>query len=153
MKDFMRLETGTSLSNMNNSVGIFFYASSTGRYLYLMRNDNKYPDSWGLPGGKVEPGETLFQGAQRECQEELNYFPQNAKLIPIQRFDNGNFTYHTFWCAIENEFVPVLNNEHVGYAWVVSGRYPKPLHPGLFSTVNFSVVQDKLHSIENKKAA
>jgi 8-oxo-dGTP pyrophosphatase MutT (NUDIX family) len=149
----MKQVTGTLLSNSNNSVGIFFYAKSTGRYLYLLRSDTKHPDSWGLPGGKVEAGETLFQGAERECHEELSYFPADAKLVPIQRFDNGNFTYHTFWCAVDSEFVPVLNDEHSGYAWVASGRYPKPLHPGLFSTINFDVVQDKLHSVENKKAA
>jgi 8-oxo-dGTP pyrophosphatase MutT (NUDIX family) len=135
---------------MNQSAGVFFYSSSTDRFLYLLRTDNKNPDNWGIPGGKIEHGETLFDGIIRECQEEIGYFPDNPKLIPIQKFINNTFTYHTFFCEIENEFVPILNAEHCGYAWVGDNQYPKPLHPGLFSTVNFDVVQQKLKSLTKK---
>ena len=45
---------------------------------------------------------------------------------------------------------PILNEEHCGYAWVGEGQYPKPLHPGLFSTVNFDIVQEKLNSLTKK---
>jgi hypothetical protein len=48
------------------------------------------------------------------------------------------------------EFIPKLNDEHCGYAWVGDGQYPKPLHPGLFSTVNFDVVQSKLKTLTEK---
>jgi hypothetical protein len=78
-------------------------------------------------------------------------FPNNAKLIPIQKFINNNFTYHTFFCEVNDEFIPVLNDEHCGYAWVGGNQYPKPLHPGLFSTVNFDVVQEKLNSLTKKE--
>jgi 8-oxo-dGTP pyrophosphatase MutT (NUDIX family) len=53
-------------SNLN-AVGVWFYSSSTHRYLYLMRNDPKHPYHWGLPGGKVENGETLLDTITREC--------------------------------------------------------------------------------------
>lgn len=127
----------------NTSAGIFFYSTETKRFLYLLRNDSKNY-SWSIPGGKIENGETLLEGLERECEEEINYFPQDAKLIPIQKFVNQNFTYHTFFCNVEKEFVPELNDEHCGYAWVNENHYPKPLHPGLFSTVNIDLVQEKL---------
>jgi 8-oxo-dGTP pyrophosphatase MutT (NUDIX family) len=136
----------------NTSAGVFFYSKKTNRYLYLLRTDTKNPGNWGIPGGKIEENETLLEGIIRECEEEVGYFPINGKLIPIQKFINNTFTYHTFFCEVENEFVPVLNTEHCGYAWVGESQYPKPLHPGLFSTVNFDVVQEKLNTLTKKTA-
>lgn len=135
----------------NVSAGIFFYASNTQRFLFLLRND-KNSSNWGIPGGKVEDGETLFEGIERECMEEIAFFPKDAKLIPIQKFINNTFTYHTFFCKVDDEFIPVLNEEHCGYAWTDSKYYPKPMHPGLFNTVNFDVVQDKLEQLIKKAA-
>lgn len=137
---------------VNISAGIFFYSTSTHRFLYLLRNDDKIPGNWGIPGGKVEKDETLFEGVERECIEEIGYFPKSPKLIPIQKFVNNNFTYHTFYCEVEHEFIPKLNEEHCGYAWVEPQHYPKPLHPGLFNTINFDIVQDKLKELIKKAA-
>lgn len=137
--------------SMNNvSAGVFFYCSSTNRFLYLLRTDQKNPGNWGIPGGKIELGETLLEGVTRECEEEIGFFPKNGKLIPIQKFVNNTFTYHTFFCSVNEEFFPVLNDEHCGYAWVGDNQYPKPLHPGLFSTVNFDLVQTKLKTLTEK---
>jgi 8-oxo-dGTP pyrophosphatase MutT (NUDIX family) len=141
-----------NMSTKNISAGLFFYAEKTKRFLFLLRNDNKMPSTWGIPGGKVDEGETLLEGLVRECMEEIQYFPNDAKLIPIQKFVNNTFTYHTFFCKIDDEFIPVLNEEHVGYAWIDYEQYPKPLHPGLFNTVNFDVVQDKMKKLIKKAA-
>lgn len=135
---------------MNISAGVFFYAKNTDRYLYLLRTDPKNPSNWGIPGGKVENNETLLEGVLRECEEEIGFFPKSAKLIPIQKFVNHHFTYNTFFCEVEDEFVPHLNREHCGYAWVGDNQYPKPLHPGLFSTVNMDIVQEKLYTLTKK---
>ena len=134
----------------NVSAGIFFYSRNTERFLYLLRTDAKNPGNWGIPGGKIENDETLLEGLSRECEEELGFFPIDGKLVPIQKFVNNNFTYNTFFCEVQNEFIPVLNDEHCGYAWVGLNQYPKPLHPGLFSTVNFDVVQEKLKALTKK---
>ena len=136
----------------NNAGGVFFYATDTKRFLFLLRTDDKNSGNWGIPGGKVEKEETLYEGIERECNEEIGYFPEQAKLVPIQKFVNNTFVYHTFFCKIENEFIPILNEEHCGYCWVPSEHYPKPLHPGLFNTINFDVVQDKLQSLIKKAA-
>jgi len=134
-----------------NAVGVWFYAVNTGRYLYLMRNDPKHPGSWGLPGGRIESGESLRDAMFRECREELGFVPDFMRLIPIEKFTtvDGGFAYHTFYCSVESEFVPNLNHEHLGYAWIDSGTWPKPMHPGLWSTVNFEAVQSKIQIIES----
>lgn len=129
-----------------NAVGVWFYTAQTNRYLYLLRNDAKHPGTWGLPGGKIEEGETLLGGMERECTEELGSFPTYQRLVPIEKFTSSDnkFVYHTFVCVVDTEFVPVLNDEHLGYAWIDEGTWPKPLHPGLWSTVNMDTVQNKI---------
>jgi 8-oxo-dGTP pyrophosphatase MutT (NUDIX family) len=134
----------------NTSAGVFFYSAQTQRFLYLLRTDNKNPGNWGIPGGKIDEGETLMEGIERECMEEICFFPVDAKLVPIQKFVNRDFTYHTFFCELKEEFIPILNDEHCGYAWVGDNQYPKPLHPGLFSTVNIDIVQEKLMTLTKK---
>lgn len=143
-------EIGVSWFKMKQAAGIFFYSTTTDRYLYLLRSDAKNP-SWSIPGGGIEKEETLLQGLTRECLEEMNIDIAGYKLIPIQKFVNNDFTYHTFYCEVEKEFIPDLNYEHIGFAWVGNEQYPKPLHPGLFSTINFDVVQDKLKSLKEKR--
>jgi len=138
--------------NENTSAGVFFYAKETNRFLFLLRSDDKNIGNWGIPGGKVEKDESLFEGIERECMEEIAFFPTNAKLVPIQKFVNNQFTYHTFFCSLDKEFIPVLNEEHSGYCWIDPEHYPKPLHPGLFNTINFDIVQDKLKSLTKKAA-
>lgn len=137
-------------SNSVNAVGVWFYSVATHSYLYLMRDDPKHPGSWGLPGGKIESGETMMSAMTRECTEELGSMPDYIKLVPLEKFTSadGGFAYHTFFCTVANEFQPTLNNEHVGYAWIKSGNWPRPLHPGLWSTINFDAVRDKIETIQ-----
>jgi len=138
-------------SSAVKAVGVWFYSVATHRYLYLMRNDARNPASWGLPGGRVEAGETLLDAMNRECREELGFVPEYFRMIPLEKFttlDSG-FEYHTFFCVVDIEFQPVLNDEHLGYAWIDSGTWPKPMHPGLWSTVNFEAVQNKISVIES----
>lgn len=132
------------------AVGIWFYSVATRRYLYLMRSDAKHPQTWGLPGGKVEAGESLMAAIERECLEELGAMPDYLRLLPLEKFTSpdGYFTYNTFFCTVAEEFKPTLNDEHIGYAWLDSGVWPRPLHPGLWSTVNFDAVQTKISVIE-----
>lgn len=129
-----------------NAVGVWFQSSETKRFLYLLRNDPKHPGTWGLPGGKIEPGETLLGGMERECIEELGSFPDYQKLVPIEKFTSADsdFVYHTFVCVVDQEFIPILNHEHLGYAWVDQEHWPRPMHPGLWNTVNMEAVQNKI---------
>ena len=145
-----RVPTRSVATGTVKAVGVWFLSRSTGSYLYLLRNDPKHPSTWGLPGGKIEADETLLGGMERECVEELGSFPAYTRLVPLEKFTSadGVFEYNTWVCVVEQEFVPVLNDEHIGYAWIQVGTWPKPMHPGLWSTVNIDAVQEKLNAVE-----
>jgi|TARA_E500000178_G_scaffold245890_1_gene242350 8-oxo-dGTP diphosphatase len=54
-------------------VAVGVVADSQGRLLIGERPQGKaYAGQWEFPGGKVEPGETLFEALVREFREELN---------------------------------------------------------------------------------
>lgn len=137
-------------SSTVTAVGVWFYSLDTQRYLYLLRNDARHPGTWGLPGGKSNDKETLIQTIERECCEEMGFMPKYLKLMPVEQFtsQDGKFLYHTFFCSVQSEFIPVLNDEHIGWAWINAGSWPKPMHPGLWSTVNFESVRDKTTAME-----
>jgi len=133
------------------STGALIYCAKTRRYLFLLRNGSKHNGQWGLVGGKVEPGETVAQGLQREIREELNGIIKDAKIIPIEQYtsDNDKFVFHTFLISVDEEFVPELNHEHRGYCWVHLEDHPKPLHPGVWRSFNFAVIVDKIKTMES----
>ncbi len=145
-----RVQRRTMDTGVVESVGTFIYCTTTKRYLFLLRNSSKYSGTWGLVGGKVEANELTIQSLMREIQEELGGTIHDPKIIPIEKFtsDNGNFTYHTYITPVDEEFVPVLNNEHRGYCWVHLEDHPKPLHPGVWRTINFSAVISKIRTLE-----
>ncbi len=125
------------------AAGVFFYSKSTQRYLYLLRSDQRSP-TWSIPGGGIEQDETLLEGIERECNEEMGFNTVDIKLIPIQKFVNNAFVYHTFFCEVEEEFIPTLNDEHSGYAWCEFEAWPKPLHQGVKNSFNNKIIKAKL---------
>ncbi len=54
---------------------------SQGRLLAISRRHD--PSRWGLPGGKVDPGETNIEAAVRECREELGFEFDPQLLEPL----------------------------------------------------------------------
>ena len=153
MKDATKQETGPSSYNPTRTIegaGALIYCTKTKRYLFLLRNTRKHAGTWGLVGGKLNPGEIPTVGLFREINEELTTRLDAQKIIPIETFtsDNSNFVYHTFMIVVEDEFVPVLNDEHRGYCWVKIEDHPKPLHPGVWRSFNFKSILSKIKTIE-----
>lgn len=87
---------------------------------------------WSLWGGMMEFGEQPKQALQRELNEEMGFLPDITKIYPFDIYNSrdGHFRYYSFVCVVEEEFVPVLNIESCGYAWVNLGNWPKPMHQG-----------------------
>jgi 8-oxo-dGTP pyrophosphatase MutT (NUDIX family) len=127
--------------------GGLFLAKDTKRFLLLLRNHGKTSGTWGLVGGKKEPGDlTPFDALTREISEEVGATPKIKKTIPLELFTSNdqNFHYNTYVLVVDKEFIPELNDEHRGYAWVNLNGWPKPLHDGLKNSLNNRVIKAKL---------
>ncbi|CAL1778131.1 MutT/NUDIX hydrolase [Acinetobacter phage vB_AbaM_Konradin-v2] len=65
-----------------------------GKFLAVSRKDDL--TDFGLPGGKVELGETVAEGAKRECFEETGIYPTILDLNDSFVAIDGEFEVHTF---------------------------------------------------------
>ena len=146
-----RIQKRTMDTGIIEGVGTFIYCTSTKRYLFLLRNSSKYSGTWGVVGGKIEVNEHILESLLREIEEEIGGTINDPKIIPIEKFtsDNGNFIYHTFIAPVDSEFIPKLNEEHRGYCWVRLEDHPRPLHPGVWRTINFEAVASKIKTLES----
>jgi 8-oxo-dGTP pyrophosphatase MutT (NUDIX family) len=97
----------------------------------------------------IEGKETPYECLQRELSEEIGFVPELKKLNPLDVYQSKdkNFIYYSFCYVVDTEFLPILNDESCGYAWVNIGQWPKPLHDGARSTLGRNKGTDKLHTI------
>jgi 8-oxo-dGTP pyrophosphatase MutT (NUDIX family) len=135
--------------NNLTAAGALMISVRSGRGLFLLRDQDTYSNTWGLVGGQLHKTETVQQGLLREIEEEIGFMPVVLKTIPLELFSSpdGHFNYHTFIMLVKTEFVPELSSEHQGYCWCKVNNPPKPLHPGLYNSLNNQVIKDKLQTV------
>lgn len=129
--------------------GALLYSKHTKRFLLLQKAHGKHIGTWGLVGGTTVEGENPWQGLQREIVEEIGAMPDIRKTIPIETFVSNDtvFNFHTYLCIVDSEFVPVLSNEHCGWAWSTIDNAPRPLHQGLRNSFSNKIVKAKIQTI------
>ena len=78
--------------------------------------DQWMPGHYGLPGGKLDPGETPTEALSRECKEEvdLNILPNNFIFLPKV----SNNKEHAFFYTTKFSGEPKLDFEHDDFQWV-----------------------------------
>lgn len=115
----------------SNLVSFIVYTNDE-KILWLRRTKD---NSWGLPGGHVEEGESSLEGAIRESKEEIAYIPKTGiELI----YEDGNVH---LWGCNDGEFEPTLNDEHDAYVWATIDDAPEPL---------FHKIDDQMEEIAEK---
>jgi 8-oxo-dGTP pyrophosphatase MutT (NUDIX family) len=113
--------------------GLALVARETGRMLLLLRSaEVNEPGVWGLPGGKIDPGENARAAAVRELEEEAGWDgPVTVLREPIYVFKEPDFEFLTFFGYVEDEFEPSLNSESDDAGWFSLVDLPEPLHFGV----------------------
>jgi 8-oxo-dGTP pyrophosphatase MutT (NUDIX family) len=130
--------------------GGLFLSKETNRFLFLLRNQGRTAGTWGLVGGKQEPNDaTAYQALEREIQEEVGKTPPIKKVIPLELYtsEDHNFQFNTYVLLVDKEFIPTLNDEHVGYAWSNHENWPKPLHQGVKRSLTSKINRTKIELI------
>ena len=137
------------MTDMITCSGALFYTLDTNRFLFLHRANGKRNNMWGLVGGTNEGTETPWEGLKREISEEIGSVPDIRKTLPLESFiiADSKFHFHTYLCVVQSEFIPILNDEHNGYAWCSFTKWPKPLHHGLRNTLQSKVNLSKLETV------
>jgi mutator protein MutT len=92
-------------SVIERRVAVVFLVDPRGRILMQHRdaNANVSPNQWGLPGGKIEPGETPDEAARREVLEETGLTVPKVEHLwsgtrPSVSNPDGQVEMHVF-CA------------------------------------------------------
>lgn len=133
------------------AAGALIYSIKTKRFLWVLRSDEgSYAHTWGLVGGKKDAGENNIECLEREMFEELGFHVETKRIIPLETYTSSdtNFFYYTYIAIVDDEFIPQLNVEHIGYCWCPLKHHPQPLHPGLWNTVKVETIQEKIKLIE-----
>ena len=84
------------------------------------RGYGDYKDSWELPGGKLEPGETPELCIEREIREELATEVKAEKILGVVDYDYPTFhlTMYCILCTIVYGDLKLL--EHEAAKWVTN---------------------------------
>lgn len=94
------------------------YVENGGCLLLLQNGDGDEPGTWGVPGGKVERGELVLDGALRELREETGIVADDVREMGCLYMRKPGFSYafHMFWMKVDDVHVR-LSDEHIGFQW------------------------------------
>lgn len=119
------------------AAGVIVRDPSTDRVLLQLRGDD---GTWGPPGGRIEPGETLEDAARRELFEETGLMA--GRLTQIDVYSGPEFVVHypdgysafVVGATFETqEFSGVLRIDETGetadLAWFASDELPENVNP------------------------
>ena len=113
------------MDNLIHVAGTFLWHDD--KFLILKRHPAKSQgNTWGLPAGKVDTGETDVQAAQRELFEESGCDVPIEKFTKVLEMEDSPKPGESFWFVAFAAEIPqaievkISPTEHIEYIWVTA---------------------------------
>jgi 8-oxo-dGTP diphosphatase len=81
-------------------------------------------EAWGLPGGALDPGETIHEAVLRECREELGADVAIQYLSGVYSHAKVQSHAFVFRCTLPTGTTVVLSEEHTAMQYAEPGELP-----------------------------
>jgi 8-oxo-dGTP diphosphatase len=113
-------------------VGVACFIFKDGKFLIGLRKGSHGEDSWSIPGGHLEFGESFEQTAYREVLEETGLKVQNIRFGALTNdiFKNDNKHYVSIWMVSDyagGKEKITEPDRYVSMRWVSFDELPSPL--------------------------
>lgn len=94
--------------------------------------------AWGLPGGALDPGETIHAGLLRECAEELGCDVEIMYLSGVYSHSAVQSHAFIFRCALPEGEEIRLSAEHSDYRYSPTSELPPVQRQRVLECINFT---------------
>jgi mutator protein MutT len=99
--------------------GILF--NSQQQVLLIKRNQAPALGLWSIPGGKLEPGESLVEACQREFYEETNLDVEVKHIVAVvdRQLEGFHYVVIDYWVQLvdERKCVPIAQSDVAEAKW------------------------------------
>lgn len=119
---------------MSQPIGACVLVINDKNQILLGKRKNSYKAGYyGVPGGRVEPGELLEDTAKRELLEETNIQAEQLEYVGVVKEDQGewDFIHFVFVCRQWNGELSTVEPEKCeGWEWYDLVALPAPILAG-----------------------
>jgi 8-oxo-dGTP diphosphatase len=135
-------------------VGIGVFVIRDGKFLMGHRKGSHGSDTWSIPGGHMEFGESFEQTAKREVMEETGLQIKNVRFGAVTNdvFNDDKKHYVTVWVlsdAPKGEPSITEPDKFVDQEWIDIDKLPEPLFLPWRSLLASEFIDDIKRQIES----
>jgi len=121
------------------------YVQVDQKFLLLQKPDSN-ENTWSVPGGKIERGETPLQAAKRELFEETGIETDQIRSLTklYVRKPGVDFVYHMFQVNLGVMPLVAISKEHQSYTWKEQSQLDQlPLIAGFHEALEYYTLYQK----------